>query len=52
VTGRTVHGSTYLTEEQRDWYRAKFGLNYVAVAQNQVVANRKVRRRKRRKDLG
>lgn len=37
-------GSSVLTEEQRDWYEKRYGVRYVAIAENHVRPSRRVRR--------
>ena len=52
MNGRTVPGSTYLTPEQREWYRTKFGVRYLVVEQDPYRGSRKARRNTKRKDVG
>lgn len=48
----TPHGSTNLTTEQQDWYLRNLGIRYTMVSQNGTGISRRMRRSKRKRDLG
>jgi hypothetical protein len=37
-------GSSLLTDEQQEWYRERFGVSYIAIAENHLRPSRRVRR--------
>jgi hypothetical protein len=44
-------GSSVLTEEQREWYRERYGVSYVAIAENHIRPSRRVRRGRARDQM-
>lgn len=51
-TYKRVPGSSPLTKEQQDWYVERFGVSYLVVQEQPQNLPRRVRRARRKDDLG
>lgn len=49
---KRVPGTSPLTAEQQDWYKARFGQRYLSVQEQPQRPPRRWRRSKRKQDLG